>query len=167
MKTQKKTTTYKPKRPQEKSTLMTPPSGIGPNKLLLLKPPSWWYFVITVLENEDNQLWDTSILELLAPCQHLVYNLPGKQSYSLCLNLPAKGILKILALPISSWNCSVWENLPYFTLKFMLSLQLSFLMITLGHAKILKQYQNSQRKHFNVMFTTDSIIFDCNILAFN
>lgn len=109
---------YKPQRPQEKSTLMTPPSGIGQNKLLLFKPPNWWYFPITVLENEDNQLWETSILELLAPCQHLVCNIPGKQSCSLCLNLPANGILKILVLPISFWNCSVWENLPYFTLKF-------------------------------------------------
>ena len=148
VKTQEKTATYKPQRPREKSTLMIPPSAIGQNKLLLFKPPNWWYFVTTVLENEDNQLWETSILELLAPCQHLVRNLPGKQSRSLCLNLPAKGILKILVLPISSWNCSVWENLPYFTLKFMLSYQLSFLMITLGHAKTLKQFQNSPRKHF-------------------
>lgn len=109
--------TYKPQRPQEKSALMTPPSGIGQNKLLF-KPPNWWYFLITVLENEDNQLWETSILELLAPCQHLVCNIPGKQSCNLCLNLPANGIPKILVLPISFWNCSVWENLPYFTLKF-------------------------------------------------
>lgn len=47
-------------------------------------------------------------------------------------------------------------------------------MITLGHTKILKQFHNSQKKekHFtcwklNAMFTTDGIIFDLNILAFN
>lgn len=41
VKTQKKTTTYQPKRPQEKSTLMIPPSGTGQNKPLLFKPPNW------------------------------------------------------------------------------------------------------------------------------
>lgn len=35
----------------------------------------------------------------------------------------------------------------FFILKFMLSKQLRFIMITRGHAKILKQFQNNQRKH--------------------
>ena len=54
----------------------------------------------------------------------------------------------------------------------MLSKQLRFIVITLGHTKILMQFQNNQRKHithwkFNAMFPIDSIMFDMNILAFN
>lgn len=87
------------------TALMTPPSGIGQNKLLF-KPPNWWYFLITVLENEDNQLWENINSE---PRLHVNIWFATFQASSpnLCLNLPANGIPKILVLPISFWNCSV------------------------------------------------------------
>lgn len=85
---------------------------------LLFKPPNWWYFLITVLENEDNQLWETSILELLAPCQHLVCNIPGKQSCNLCLNLLQTESPKFSVTHLILELLSVRKNLPYFTLKF-------------------------------------------------